>query len=286
MNATSSKLFARGHELDSSETAFGKLRRSDDVELDPVALRERFAEDGYLYIPEFYAREEIAAARQHILQELEERKLLDPAFPLGDGVKKADADLSFQSEPRLAVDFMKKVARTNLAMRRLLYDGKLIASFEAFFGEGVRHFDFTWVRLMGKGFGTEPHCDTVYMGRGSSRLCTAWTPYGDLTHEIGGLMILEGSHREGDQLRNYLRRDVDVYCENRPEAERIKSGEIPWKWNGVLSGNPKVLRERLGGRWLTSEYRMGDLLVFGMRTVHASLGRVFKPWNHGRRSQS
>ena len=33
----------------------------------------------------------------------------------------------------------------------------------------------------------------------------------------------------------------------------------------------QLLREHLGGRWLTAEYRMGDILIFGMRTVHASL---------------
>jgi hypothetical protein len=31
------------------------------------------------------------------------------------------------------------------------------------------------------------------------------------------------------------------------------------------------LRETLGGRWLTAEFRMGDLLTFPMYTVHASL---------------
>ena len=109
------------------------------------------------------------------------------------------------------------------------------------------------------------------MGRGSSRLCSVWIPYGDISYEVGGLMVLEGSHRQTDRLKNYLSRDVDLYCENRPEAAQIKSGAIPWKWGGVLSNNPQSLREHLGGRWLTAEYRMGDLLMFGMKTVHASL---------------
>jgi hypothetical protein len=32
-----------------------------------------------------------------------------------------------------------------------------------------------------------------------------------------------------------------------------------------------TLREKLGGRWLTTEFRMGDVLTFTMGTVHASL---------------
>ncbi len=271
MNATLPRILAKGHELDVSGDAFGELRRSDDVQDDSAALRERFAEDGYLFIPGFYPRDEIAEARRQLTATLAEKGLLDPAYPVDQAVKLAGADMSFLADPRPAVDFMNSVARGNAPMQRLLYSGKLLELFAGFFGDAVRHFDFTWVRTMGPGFGTDPHCDTVYMGRGSSRLCSVWTPFGDLSYEIGGLMVLEGSHRQTERLKHYLSRDVDTYCENRAEAARIKSGEIPWKWGGILSNNPKSLREHLGGRWLTTEYRMGDVLIFGMRTVHASL---------------
>ncbi|MFI5357575.1 MAG: phytanoyl-CoA dioxygenase family protein [Opitutales bacterium] len=271
MNAMLPKIFAKGHELDASEHGFGELRRSEDLLADLPALRERMKEDGYLYLPGFFAREDVLAARRHLTEALDRKGLLDPAFPVSEGVKRKNADLTFQSDPRLAVEFMNSLSRGNPAMLRLLYAGRILNFFEQFFTGAVRHFDFTWVRTMGKGFGTDPHCDTVYMGRGSSRLCTTWVPYGDISYEIGGLMILEGSHRQGDRLKHYLNRDVDLYCENRPEAAKIKSGEIPWKWGGILSNNPYSLRQHLGGRWLSAEYRMGDVLIFGMRTIHASL---------------
>jgi hypothetical protein len=271
MNATLPRILAKGHELDTSENSFGELRRSNDVENDSAALRARFAEDGYLYLPGFFERAAVIEVREGITRRLAEKGILDPRFPVLEAVKREGADLSFLADPRPAVDFMNTLSRGNPAMLRLLYEGKIIRYFTDFFGESVRHFDFTWVRTMGKGFGTDPHCDTVYMGRGSSRLCSVWIPYSDITYEIGGLMVLEGSHRQSERLKHYLNRDVDLYCENRPEAEQIKSGAIPWKWGGVLSNNPKSLRDHLGGRWLSAEYRMGDLLMFGMHTVHASL---------------
>jgi hypothetical protein len=40
---------------------------------------------------------------------------------------------------------------------------------------------------------------------------------------------------------------------------------------GWLSNQPAKLRERLGGRWLTNAFSAGDLLVFSVFTVHASL---------------
>ena len=271
MNATLPRILAKGHELDLSEGSFGELRRSNDVAGNAAALRQRFDEDGYLFLPGFFGRDDVIAARRPLAAALAEKGLLDPAFPVMDAVKQDGADMKFLSDPRLAVEFMNSLSRGNPPLLRLVYSGKIIRLFEEFFGEGIRHFDFTWVRTMGPGFGTDPHCDNVYMSRGSPRLCTAWIPYGDITYDIGGLMILEGSHRQAERLKNYLNRDVDHYCENRPEAARIKAGEIPWKWGGVLSNNPYSLREHLGGRWLSAEYRMGDLLIFGMRTVHASL---------------
>jgi ectoine hydroxylase-related dioxygenase (phytanoyl-CoA dioxygenase family) len=108
------------------------------------------------------------------------------------------------------------------------------------------------------------------MGRGTHGHMTCWLPYGDISYELGGLMVLEGSHRRMDLLRNYVYRDVDTFCENRPaEAADARAGR--WTFSGTLSHNPPVLRRKFGGRWLTTEYKAGDFLTFGMFLVHASL---------------
>jgi hypothetical protein len=100
------------------------------------------------------------------------------------------------------------------------------------------------------------------MGRGTHGVMTAWIPYSDVSLTLGGLMLLEKSHLQQERLRRYLEMDVDSYCSNRGPYRHKK---------GNLSSNPVSLREKLGGRWLTTAFRMGDLLTFGMKTVHASL---------------
>jgi len=110
------------------------------------------------------------------------------------------------------------------------------------------------------------------MGRGTRKLYTAWTPYGDISLDIGGLMLLESSHKEAERIAKYLSRDVDEYCTNGPNAETIESGEQNWESNGQLSNNPVSLQEKYGARWLSSEnYELGDVLIFGMEMIHASL---------------
>ena len=65
---------------------------------------------------------------------------------------------------------------------------------------------------------------------------------------------------------------MDEYCTNRGDAAHIHSGQKQWQdWDGRLASNPVTLRKNLGGRWLTTEFHAGDVLVFGMAMVHASL---------------
>jgi len=108
------------------------------------------------------------------------------------------------------------------------------------------------------------------MGRGTKQVFTMWVPYGDISLELGGLMILEGSHKKSNLLGNYLRRDVDSYCLNRPGAEEAKAKERSI-WDGCLTKNPVSIRQKLGGRWLTAELQVGDVVIFGMTLIHASL---------------
>ena len=166
--------------------------------------------------------------------------------------------------------FKPELTNNNPAVQNLLYAGRLPNFYRAFYGEEISHYDFTWLRAIGPGKGTNPHCDLPYMGRGTHRHMTCWLPYGDISFELGGLMVLEGSHQRMDLLEKYVYRDVDTYCENKPQqADAAKAGK--WAFTGTLSHNPPMVRDKFGGRWLTAEFQPGDFITFGMFLVHASL---------------
>ena len=63
--------------------------------------------------------------------------------------------------------------------------------------------------------------------------------------------------------------DVDSYCANKRTAALYASGKK--YWSGALSRNPVSLRSRYGSRWLSTEFKAGDVLIFSMFTIHASL---------------
>lgn len=258
---------SQGLPLDTRQESFGELESSSQFLGDPTALNSRLQERGYLFFRNFYNREDVLEARRVVVGRMEENGLLEPGSDPMDAIAREGTNLKFLPE----------LGENNPALNNLLYRGPLLELYRNLFGEEVLHFDFTWFRAIGPGRGTKPHCDMVYMGRGTrDRLLTAWTPIGDVPLEVGGLMILEGSHLQQERLRNYLQRDVDTYCTNRRHAPEIEAGKKNWEWDGSLSSDPVSLREKLGGRWLTTAFQAGDLLTFPMYTIHASLDNPSK----------
>ncbi len=259
MTTTFPPLRAQERTLDASPAALGQLRRSSDAADDPAELRRRLDEDGYLYLPGYLDRAEVLEARRDVMTRLQSDGTVEPGTNPMDGVPGPTAH-----------GILDQVAKASGPLQRVLYSGRAVTLYEGLFDEPVRHFDFTWMRAIRPGRGTPPHGDSVFMNRGTPRLLTAWVPLGDVDLRLGGLMVLERSHRVEHLRRDYHSRDVDTYCENDEESTaNARSGR--WDWSGFLSDNPVLLRDDLGLRWATSEFRAGDLVTFTMYTVHGSL---------------
>jgi hypothetical protein len=259
-------LTAHGRALDRSDDAFGWLRPSDPG--DP--LRERLENDGYLFVPGLLDRDEVLAGRLDLLERVREAGALDPDAPFEDGIVRPDAGERglWQSYPM-----------TSEPLLRVLRGERMMGFFAGLLGGEARAYDFIWLRDQPRSHGISPHCDVVFMSRGTPQVLTCWTPFGDIPLGAGGLMLLEGSHRTSRvRAADYLAQDVDSYCENGPNADAVRNGELRWErwddlarrdWGGELADDAVALREEWAGRWLTApEFRMGDVLVFTMSTVH------------------
>jgi hypothetical protein len=202
-------------------------------------------------MPGFFKRTAIQSVRASFAHALQRENFLRQGYPIEDAISSGKPG-----------GLSREAVKDNTALRDVVFSSQLTGFYSRLLAGDVRHYDHIWTRIIPPGRGTAPHCDLVYMGRGTHDVMTAWIPYGDVSLELGGLMLLEKSHTQAERLRNYLAGDVDEYCANRG----------PYKLDdGILSKNPVSLREKLGGRWLTTEFRMGDLLTFGMKMVHASL---------------
>jgi len=263
-------LSIHGKPMDTDPDSFGELRSSADAVHDFDALRARFESDGYLYLPRLLDVETLTAARLTMLEALADLDFIDTEYLLREGVAKRECNVSARE--------MVGLSKNNEPLRQVLFSGPMKAFYEKFLGGPVRPLDFTWCRVKSSGTetATNPHYDIVFMGRGTKSLYTSWTPLGDIPREMGGLMILENSHRLEEIKANYGQSDVDVYCTNEPDLHGSETGQKRWQGTGTgtYATDAIALREELNSRWLTTDYELGDLLVFSMYTMHASMDNL------------
>lgn len=232
------------------------LRPSDDIKHDPAALNARFEEDGYLYIPGFFDRDAVLEARRAILEYMDEHEGLEPGSRPLDGVMgQYGKSVPMMGRPHVTHD--PKVLA-------ILESPRLVEFYRGIFGEQAMTYDYKWLRAVGNEQCTGAHMDEVYMGRGSKRVMTAWVPFGDIPVEQGTLAICEASHRlEGFAKLRETYGKTDVDRDN---------------FRGWLTKDPRSITDTFGGRWLTNDVRAGDLITFGLWTMHASTTNTTEKW--------
>ncbi len=236
-----------GHQqLELGGRYLGWLREANEVLGDPEALQARMEEDGYLLLRGLQKPENVLRARRSILENLKANGQLDPSSPLMDGKPGPGAKGAF-------LGGRKEVTRTPEFLA-LVDSPEIMNFFEQFLDGPVLTYDYKWLRVVGPDGGTGAHYDIVYMGRGTRNLYTCWTPLGDVPLEAGPLTVLVGSHRFSRVRETYGEMDVD--------RDKV---------TGSFSDDPVELVERHGGQWQTAEFKRGDVLVFGMFTMHGSL---------------
>jgi hypothetical protein len=253
------ELISRGATLDPEH--LGLLEDSSADRHDMPTLRTRMHEKGYLLMRGLLDRDEVMEGRKWMLNMLAATGRLEPGSDPMDAIAPTNKETHNWFDPGLA--------KNNPPLLKVLYSGRMMQFWADFYGEKPLHFDFTWVRTVPPGWGTPCHADVPYMGRGTHELSTAWTPIGDVDFVQGGLMILEGSNRN-ERLRKGLEHaDVDAHCVNRT-GHAAKDGWARGQAGQMKATAPK-LRQSVGGRWLTEEFSAGDVLLFDVYTIHASL---------------
>jgi len=236
-------------EVEYPSDKLGELRDSGDLVHDIDALKQRIDQDGYLFLRNFIDRETVLNARSAIVSHLEEKNALVEGSPLFDAVMPRSG-----REVRMTG---QSIITHHPASLAVFENSRLFSFFRLFFGEEAATYDYKWLRAVGNENFTGCHYDVVYMGRGSQKVHTVWIPIGDIPVYQGTLAICEGSHNLESfaRLRNtYGGIDVD--------RDLISEG-----W---FSSDPYEITGKFGGRWLTTGFHAGDMLIFGLYTLHAS----------------
>ena len=236
-------------ELEMGSAYLGELRDSTAALHDFDACRQRMADDGYLLLRGFHDADTVRTARRGLLENLAANGQIDTAYPLDHAVIAGQSGGQF-------LGGAKAVSHTPEFLA--VVEGAAPMEWFANFLDGPSlTFDYKWIRAVGHGAHTGAHFDVVYMGRGTRRLYTVWTPLGDVAYEQGPLAVVGGSTQLDRVRQTYGEMDVD-----RDHVE------------GWFSKHPAELVERYNCRWLTSEFAVGDVMIFGMYLMHGSLNNT------------
>jgi hypothetical protein len=233
------------------------LRDCNAILHDQAALHRQMAEDGYLLIRGLHKRETVWRARRTVIDHLAEGGFL---------AEGTDPDLgivgSAQGHP--ATLGRKSICQTP-EMRSVIEGKPIFDFFQHFLGTQPMTYDYKWLRAVRPGGFTGAHYDVVYMGRGTvGKLFTVWTPLDDIPYEKGGLVLCVGSHNLPG-----FQKVRDSYGKMDVDRDRVQ---------GWFSDDPEEVVEKFGGKWQTTQYQAGDVIIFGMHTMHMSVNNQTNQW--------
>ncbi len=168
-----------------------------------AALRNRAAEDGYLFFRQFPPKEEVLSLRAEMLAVVDRYGWRKSGQDAQGGLIDIDA-LNQVPEDQMRTDIGVSTAAYHDVQKlerlhRLPHHPKLLALYRSLFDQDVlvhaRHIA-RMITAHKSVFPTPPHQDFPLI-QGSANTWTCWLPIGDCPREMGGLAILRESHRYG-----------------------------------------------------------------------------------------
>jgi ectoine hydroxylase-related dioxygenase (phytanoyl-CoA dioxygenase family) len=257
-------LTSNGYTLSSEPARLGYLEPTDPQ--DPIGgLRERFKEQGYLWLKSFFDREAVLAFRRHFFS----------AF-VGTGLLADDRDVEGAhyggQENQSEINKRLMLLARSAAFESFCLQPRLWQFYDAFLGGPSYLHKRKIIRYTApaKGLATPAHYDLIYLRGGTDSVCTSWIPIGDTPIRMGGLMYLEGSDTLGRQMeREFAAQNAELSPEERVSAYNRNMAEGGW-----ISKDLPAMAERFDSRWLIANYEAGDMVVHSAYMIHAASDNV------------
>ena len=225
---------------------YAELKESNEVQDDVSELRARLDSDGYLFFRRWIDPDSLLDLRRQMLAVMRDSGWLVPGSELMDGVARdgvqcTEGDLEYS-------EVYHQVYRLE-DFHAIAHRDELLGLVERIRGCAMLPQPQKVARLWFPRFTdhtTPTHQDFVHF-QGTFDNLTCWSPVGDCPRELGGLAILRGSHRVNQVLDHHFSLGA-----------------------GSLNLENEVC-DAVGSEWLTTDFGIGDTLVFPALTIHKAL---------------
>jgi ectoine hydroxylase-related dioxygenase (phytanoyl-CoA dioxygenase family) len=220
-----------------------ELRVSNDAMNNPLELRRRIQDEGYLFFKKLQDPDKFSDLRRQMLSVIQEGGWLVAGTDPMDAI----TDISRQCTEGDSVytDVYHEVYKLE-AFHRCAHWPEVLDMMAKVIGRPVLPHPQKIARIWFPKYTehtTPVHQDFVHF-QGNFDTYTCWAPVGDCPIELGGLAVLPGSHKVNKVLDHHF---------------------------SLGAGGLRLDTDALDGQWYTTDYEIGDALIFLALTVHKAL---------------
>ena len=211
----------------------------------PEQLRASLEEHGYLFLRGIVPSDAVLRARYDMLEVCREAGWVRADTDLMDATWSGLGPFT-ENEPEYMAVY-RKIIRLD-SFNELPQQPEILALMASIVGGEVlahrrRIGRVTFPQNVGQTTGI--HQDWYYI-RGTPQTYTLWTPLGDCPQQLGGVAVLDQSHRAG-----FI--EHDTYPEKKYAAFGLDESKLPQ------------------GEWHAGDFQIGDALIFHSHTIHKAL---------------
>lgn len=219
----------------------------------PAALQERMQQDGYLHFSAVFDSTDVLATREAVFGALATMDEItgrpsDGIFSGRSARRERAGDLG---------SFWRQVSEC-WPLRRLSHGQSLHQLTSDILGAPARVQDYVFLRPVNPGKFTHLHCDAPFFTRLTEQVVTVWIALGDVPAQLGPLFVVQDSHRDQALAERYRNFDV-VHDKTHKAALDVSPQEYATRHQSVL---------------LTRDFQAGDIVIFGMHTLHGTFDNV------------
>jgi hypothetical protein len=230
-----------------------ELRVSNEAMDDAEELRRRMLDEGYLFFRRLQNPDRLLALRRDMMAVMKRGGWLAAGSDPDDGIANLSARCT-EGDPEYT-DVYHEIYKLE-SFHDSAHWPEVLGMIEKIIGRPAMPHPQKVARLWFPQYTnhtTPVHQDFVHF-QGNFETYTAWAPVGDCPIELGGLAVLPGSHKVNTVLDHHF---------------SLGAGGL-----GVDAENQVAEYEELGVPWHTTDYEIGDTLIFPALTLHRALDNV------------
>lgn len=227
-----------------------ELRTSNDVQNDAVELKQRLDDDGYLFFRGLLGADRLLDLRRQMLTLMQAGGWLVKGTDPMEGIANVDSRVT-EGDPGYT-DVYHEVYKLQ-AFHQIAHCDEVMDVLERVRQSPMMPLPQKVARLWFPKYTehtTPTHQDFVHF-QGTHDNLTCWSPVGDCPRELGGLAVLHGSHKVGRVLDHGFSLGA-----------------------GSLHLDSNAHSELDSDQWHTTDFEVGDTLMFTGLTVHKALPNV------------